>query len=69
MPVGKLNKRWPGPHMSPDKFSTLIFSAKKFATAAGNLKIYQECHGRITCGICHLKINITCVTSPRTSAL
>ena len=55
--------------MSPDKFSSLIFSAKKFATVAGNLKNYQECHGRITCGICHLKINITHVTFPLTSAL
>ena len=46
--------------MSPDKFSTLIFSAKKKKKpAAGNLKIYQECHGRITCGICHLKINFS----------
>ena len=45
--------------MSPDKFSTSIFSTKKFATTAGNLKIYQESHGRITYGICHLKFNIT----------
>ena len=49
----------PGSHMSPEKFSTLIFSTKKFATTAGNLKNYRESHGCITCGICHLKINIT----------
>ena len=37
----------PGSHMSPDKFSTLIRKSKNLS------------HGRITCGICHLKINIT----------
>ena len=57
--IAQMVEHRPGSHVSPDKFSTLIFSAKKFATTAGNLKIYQESHGRITCGICHLKINIT----------